>query len=253
MSAARHKSRGLELIAHDRALAAEEGLRFVAGCDEAGRGSLAGPLVAAAVCLDLDCLPETDLALLDDSKRLKPPAREQLFEAVIGCAAAVSIQIVEAAEIDREGLHRMNLRALALAIDAVTPPAELRLSDYYKLEAAVPVIPITRGDSISAAIAAASILAKVTRDRLMHAYHDNLYPQYGFDAHVGYRTSQHAAAVVRYGPSPLHRLSFNARCYEEHRQLRESQEELEELEGRGGLEELQASFATPGHPLESPR
>jgi ribonuclease HII len=204
--------RGLELLEHDLELGRRAGVTLIAGCDEAGRGSLAGPLVAAAVCLDLDCLEElkAQLRLLDDSKRLRPELREQLYDAVLGCAVKTEIKIVSAEEIDRQGLHRSNLKALDQALRGVTPPAQLQLSDHYRVGLAQP---LTKGDSKSAAIAAAAILAKVSRDRLMREYHE-LYPGYGFQQNVGYSTAAHKDAVRRLGPTPLHRLSFDSSCYQ---------------------------------------
>lgn len=207
------RAKGRELLKHDRAF----GARFVAGADEAGRGCLAGPLVAAAVCLDLDSLDtqaQRELADLDDSKVLPPKTRERLYDVVFSRAAAVSVQIVEPAEIDQGGVHKANLAALTQALREVCPPAELLLSDYYRLELD-DHLAITRGDSTSAAVAAAAVVAKVTRDRLMQGY-ATLYPHYGFEKNVGYMTRAHQDAVVSHGPTPLHRLSFAARCYADH-------------------------------------
>lgn len=207
------RTRGPELIKHDRAF----GARFVAGADEAGRGCLAGPLVAAAVCLDLGTLDPRarhELAELADSKVLTKKTRERLYDVVFNRAAAVSVQIVEPDEIDQGGVHKANLAALTQALREVCPPAELLLSDHYRLELD-DHLAITRGDSTSAAIAAAAVVAKVTRDRLMQDY-ATLYPHYGFEKNVGYMTRAHQDAVVSHGPTPLHRLSFAARCYAEH-------------------------------------
>jgi len=203
---------GRKLVAFDRRL----GARFVAGADEAGRGSLAGPLVAAAVLLDYDRLrgPRlTPLSSLNDSKQLLPEQRERLFHAVLRLAAHVSVQVVSPGEIDRNGLHRSNLRALARALRAVGPAAEVRLVDGFKLgSTAPPHRAVVDGDEKSAAIAAASVIAKVVRDRAMRRL-DALYPAFGFVSHVGYITPGHSAVVRHRGPCALHRRSFQALCY----------------------------------------
>ena len=209
--ARRTKRTGRKLLAFDRRL----GVRFVAGADEAGRGPLAGPLVVAGVLLDLERLRDhkvRPLAFLNDSKQLDGVQREQLYEVVLGCASRVSIRIFPPSVIDRDGLHRSNLRGLREALWACQP-AEMCLVDGFKLGAqAPPHRAIVDGDEKSAAIAAASIVAKVTRDRYMHAI-DACYPGYGFASHVGYITPSHSAAVRRIGPSEIHRRSFQALCY----------------------------------------
>jgi ribonuclease HII len=203
---------GRKLVAFDRRL----GARFVAGADEAGRGSLAGPLVAAAVLLDYERLrgPRlTPLASLNDSKQLLPEERERLFHAVLRLATQVSVQVVSPGEIDRNGLHRSNLRALAAALRAVGPTADVRLVDGFRLgPAAPPHRAVVDGDQKSAAVAAASVIAKVVRDRAMRRL-DALYPAFGFVSHVGYITPGHSAVVRRRGPCALHRRSFQALCY----------------------------------------
>lgn len=203
---------GRRLIAFDRRL----GARFVAGADEAGRGSLAGPLVAAAVLLDYERVrgaAAARLRLLNDSKQLAHEQRERLFAAVLQAASAVSVQVVSPGEIDRRGLHRCNLRALAAALGAVAGRAEVCLVDGFRLgPQAPPHHAVVDGDTKSAAIAAASIVAKVVRDRTMRRF-DALYPAFGFASHVGYITPAHAAVVRRAGPCPLHRRSFQALCY----------------------------------------
>ena len=209
--ARRTKRTGRKLLAFDRRL----GVRFVAGADEAGRGPLAGPLVVAGVLLDLERLRDhkvRPLAFLNDSKQLDGAQREQLYEVVLGCASRVSIRIFPPSVIDRDGLHRSNLRGLREALWACQP-AEMCLVDGFKLgPLAPPHRAVVDGDEKSAAIAAASIVAKVTRDRYMHAI-DACYPGYGFSSHVGYITPSHSAAVRRIGPSEIHRRSFQALCY----------------------------------------
>lgn len=204
---------GRRLIGHDRSL----GLRFVAGADEAGRGCLAGPLVAAGVLLDLDRIGPREvraLDLLDDSKRHDDAARERLYDAVLAVAARVTVILRSAQTIDRAGLHRTNLAALHDALAAVAVPGAICLSDGF----AVADVPgcetraLVRGDGTSAAIAAASIVAKVSRDRMMRRLAAD-YPQWGFDRHVGYSTPGHRAAIAAHGITPLHRRSFASAAY----------------------------------------
>jgi ribonuclease HII len=205
---------GRRLIAYDRRL----GVRLVAGVDEAGRGSLAGPLVAAGVLLDHDRLRGSRaarLSALNDSKQLDPAVREALLAEVLSLATSVVVEVVSPGEIDRFGLHRSNLRALARALTRLCPPAQACLVDGFRLgPAAPPHRAVVDGDTKSAAIAAASIVAKVTRDRLMRRM-DALYPAFGFASHVGYITPGHSAVVRAAGPCALHRRSFNALCYSE--------------------------------------
>lgn len=205
---------GLKLLAFDRRL----GVRFVAGADEAGRGSLAGPLVTAGVLLDYEFLRDhavRPLALLNDSKQVTPEGREDLFGAVARCATRITVHVIPPAAIDRDGLHRSNLRGLREALRALCPPAEVCLVDGFRLGPEAPEhTAVVDGDAKSAAIAAASIVAKVVRDRLMHRM-DALYPGYGFASHVGYITPGHSSVVRERGPTEIHRLSFDARCYGE--------------------------------------
>jgi ribonuclease HII len=203
---------GQRLLRFDRRL----GARFVAGTDEAGRGPLAGPLVVAGVLLDYDCLRDhrvRPLADLNDSKQCTPEQRERLFGAVMHCATRVVVLVIPASEIDRNGLHRSNLEAMRACLRALSPPAEACLVDGFRLGPSAPEHrAIVDGDAKSAAIAAASIVAKVTRDRTMRRMHA-LYPQYGFASHVGYITPGHSAVVRERGPSAIHRRSWRARCY----------------------------------------
>jgi ribonuclease HII len=191
----------------------------VAGADEAGRGCLAGPLVAAAVCLDIPALgrrARRALADLDDSKRLSPLARERLAEAVMTHAAHVVVVSASPATIDRDGLHRTNLRLLARALAGVDPAADLALVDGFRLGPAAPVHQhVVGGDRLSAAIAAASVVAKTVRDRLMAGPVAEAWPAFGFGAHVGYGTPAHQQAIRAEGPCPLHRRSFRSAAYAE--------------------------------------
>ncbi len=203
---------GQRLLRYDRRL----GARFVAGADEAGRGSLAGPLVVAGVLLDYEQLRDhrvRPLSFLNDSKQVSPDRREELFRAVLGCATRVSVQMISAAEIDREGLHRSNLAGLRRALHALAPPADACLVDGFRLGPSAPEhMAVVDGDERSAAIAAASIVAKVVRDRTMLRL-DSLYPGYGFSSHVGYITPRHSRIVRERGPCEIHRRSFQALCY----------------------------------------
>src|SRR5688500_3733842 len=205
---------GQKLLRFDRRL----GARFVAGVDEAGRGPLAGPLVVAGVLLDYECLRDhrvRPLAYLNDSKQCSEPEREELFRAVLACAERIVVRVVPPAEIDRNGLHRSNLEALRACLRALSPPADACLVDGFRLGPSAPEHrAVVDGDEKSAAIAAASIVAKVTRDRYMRRA-DALYPHYGFSSHVGYITPSHSAVVRERGPSEIHRRSFEARCYAE--------------------------------------
>jgi ribonuclease HII len=204
---------GQRLLKFDRGL----GARLVAGADEAGRGPLAGPLVVAGVLLDYGCLRDhrvRPLAFLNDSKQCSPAQREELFRAVVGCAEKIVVRVIPPGDIDRNGLHRSNLAGLRAMLHALAPPAEACLVDGFKLGAtAPPHRAVVDGDEKSAAIAAASIVAKVVRDRYMRRA-DALYPAYGFRSHVGYITPEHSAIVRRRGPSEIHRRSFQALCYQ---------------------------------------
>lgn len=194
-------------------------MRFVAGADEAGRGCLAGPLVAGGVLLDLERLtPAAVRALgrLDDSKRLSDEAREELLPVVQRIAVRTVTIVRTAPTIDRDGLHVTNLAALRDALRAVAVPGALCLSDGF----AVGDVPgcesraIVGGDATSAAIAAASIVAKVHRDRYMRRI-AALHPEWGFDEHVGYSTPAHRAAIAEHGITPLHRRSFASTAYQQ--------------------------------------
>jgi len=203
---------GQKLLKFDRRL----GARFVAGTDEAGRGSLAGPLVVAGVLLDYECLREhrvRPLAYLNDSKQCAPAEREELYRGVFACAERVVVRVVPADEIDRRGLHRSNLDAMRAILHALTPPAEACLVDGFRLGPSAPEhTAVVDGDTKSAAIAAASIVAKVVRDRAMRRM-DAVFPHYGFVSHVGYITPGHSEVVRLRGPCDIHRRSFQALCY----------------------------------------
>jgi ribonuclease HII len=203
---------GQRLLKFDRKL----GARWVAGTDEAGRGSLAGPLVVAGVLLDYGSLREhrvRPLGLLNDSKQCTSEQRNSLFRGVMACAERVEVRVIPQGEIDRSGLHRSNLEAMRSILRALSPPAEACLVDGFRLGPAAPEHrAVVDGDEKSAAIAAASIVAKVTRDRLMRRM-DAVFPHYGFSSHVGYITPGHSAVVRERGPCRIHRRSFQALCY----------------------------------------
>ncbi len=189
----------------------------MAGTDEAGRGCLAGPLVAAAVLLDYEALSLADrraLGGLHDSKQMTEERRLEMFPCVLRAASRVSVVIRSAAGIDRRGLHVTNIEALSVALERLRPPAEAAcLSDGFALpHCAVPHRAVVEGDGTSAAIAAASVIAKVTRDRYMHEAAER-HPGWGFDEHVGYSTPEHRAAIEQIGISPLHRRSFQSVAY----------------------------------------
>jgi ribonuclease HII len=207
--------RGRRLFQHDRRLER----RFVAGADEAGRGCLAGPLVAAAVLFDLERLRPSDvraLSLLNDSKQHTAEAREELYPRVLRVATRVHVVSRCAGGIDQRGLHRTNLAALRDALRGVAVPGCLCLSDGFSLgkDFEWETRPIVDGDATSAAIAAASIVAKVSRDRFMKRAEQD-HPGWGFAEHVGYSTPEHRDAIQRLGVSPLHRLSFQSAAYQQ--------------------------------------
>lgn len=179
--------------------------RLVAGVDEAGRGPLAGPVVVAAVILD----PARPIAGLDDSKKLSERRREALYPQVIERALAHCVIVVEAEEIDRLNIFQATMAGMSRAVAGLSPTAHEALIDGNKLPRNLPCAgrAIVGGDALEPAISAASILAKVTRDRLMVAM-DAVHPGYGFAVHKGYPTPAHLDALQRLGPCPQHRRSF---------------------------------------------
>jgi len=189
-----------------RARLVEAGARFVAGVDEVGVGPLAGPVVAAAVVL-----PEVvDLPGLNDSKKLKREVREQLAASIREQAIGVGIGVVSADEIDRRGILNASLEAMRRAVLQLTDgvPVDHVLVDARTIPGIdLPQTPLIHGDAIDASIAAASIVAKVYRDRIMREY-DAAHPGYGFARHMGYGTAEHVGALERIGASPIHRRSF---------------------------------------------
>lgn len=191
-------------------LLASHGVHLIAGLDEAGRGALAGPVVAAAVILPLE-QPErlAALAEVDDSKRLSPHQREHLYELITAYAVAFAIGSGSSIRIDHEGILPATRHAMAEAVyHLIKTPDYLLIDGPWPLrQVRLPQETVIHGDSQSLSIAAASIVAKVTRDRYMAAL-GALYPQYGFEQHKGYATPQHLAALHTYGPIAHHRYSF---------------------------------------------
>ena len=184
------------------------GFERVAGVDEAGRGALAGPLVAAAVILppDFDCPG----AGLRDSKAMTPLQRDRCFDLVLERAVAVSVVKVTPARIDRDGLHRSNRSLLGRAVRSLALAPDFVLFDGFgpRRFGEFPALAVRKGDACAASVAAASVVAKVTRDRIMDRAHRR-YPAYGFDHNRGYGTRGHYDVLNRLGPTPIHRLSFN--------------------------------------------
>jgi ribonuclease HII len=188
---------------------AENGLRRlgfvrIAGVDEVGRGCLAGPVMAGAVVLD----PARPVPGLRDSKQLTARQRDRLYDLITVRALAWAVGEADPAEIDRINIHQASLRAMRRAIDAIAPLPDFVLVDAFRVPG-LPLAqrPIVHGDACCASIAAASIVAKVTRDRAMRVLHDG-DPRYGFHRHKGYATAEHLAAVARHGYSSIHRRSF---------------------------------------------
>ncbi len=184
--------------------ALRQGYRSVAGVDEAGRGPLAGPVVAAAVIL-----PQSfDLPGLTDSKKLTEKRREKLFPLIRSQARAIGVGIVSAAEIDEINILQATIRAMSLAVARLKDPADCLLIDgITPLPLSVPQKTLKKGDSRSLSISAASVVAKVVRDRMMVAY-DWRYPGYGLARHKGYGSAAHLQAIASLGPCPLHRKTF---------------------------------------------
>ncbi|WP_419661262.1 RnhB: ribonuclease HII [Desulfosarcina variabilis str. Montpellier] len=185
--------------------ARSKGHQIVAGIDEAGRGPLAGPVVSAAVVLPVG----VDLAGINDSKKLTPAQRNRLYDRLYGVAQSIGIGVVDAAEIDRINILQATLQSMTMAVANLQPQPDYLLIDGIFTLAGSPVQQqaIKKGDSLSISIAAASIVAKVTRDRIMTQV-DALFPEFGFSRHKGYPTKIHREAIVRYGCCPIHRRTF---------------------------------------------
>lgn len=181
-----------------------EQMDLICGIDEAGRGPLAGPVVAAAVILPKDCR----ILYLNDSKKLSAAKREELYDVIMDEAVAVGVGIVGPARIDEINILQATYEAMRQALGKLSVRPQLLLNDAVTIPGVdMPQVPIIKGDAKSASIAAASIIAKVTRDRLMQDY-DRALPEYGFASNKGYGSAEHIAALKKYGPSPIHRKSF---------------------------------------------
>lgn len=180
------------------------GYGLVCGIDEAGRGPLAGPVVAGAVILPEDC----EILYLNDSKKLSEKKREELYEEIKEKAVAWAVGMASPARIDEINILQATYEAMAQAAAQLTPAPQVALNDAVRIpQLDIMQVPIIKGDAKSVSIAAASIMAKVTRDRLMKEY-DAVMPQYGFASHKGYGSAAHIEAIRKYGPSPIHRRSF---------------------------------------------
>ena len=190
-----------ELFAYEREYAAYQA---ICGMDEVGRGPLAGPVVASAVILPKDC----DILYINDSKKLSEKKREMLFDEIMEKAVAVGIGIVGPERIDEINILQATYEAMREAIHKLDVQPDLLLNDAVKIPGVdIPQVSIIKGDAKSASIGAASIIAKVTRDRMMVEY-DRIFPEYGFAANKGYGTAVHIAALKELGPTPIHRRSF---------------------------------------------
>ena len=193
-----------DLDRYERELRAQ-GFSRIAGADEAGRGALAGPLVAAAVILTDDF----DRTGIRDSKQLTRNQREAAYERLVASECVVRVAKAEPGVIDSRGLHRCNLFLLRRAAKALDPEPDYVLTDGFPVpKIPFPSLGIKKGDTVAASVAAASIVAKVTRDRIMDRMHRR-YPGFGFNHNMGYGTADHMEALDRLGPTPIHRLSFS--------------------------------------------
>ena len=180
------------------------GALYVCGIDEAGRGPLAGPVAAAVVILPDD----VPFPFVNDSKKLSPKKRDELYDYIREHAAAYSVKLVEPQRIDEINILQATYEAMRSAVAALAVTPEVLVNDAVRIPGIdLPQIPVVKGDAKCLSIAAASILAKVTRDRLMEEY-DRIYPEYGFASHKGYGTAQHIEAIRKYGPCPIHRRTF---------------------------------------------
>ena len=184
---------------------------YICGIDEVGRGPLAGPVVAGAVILPKDC----DILYINDSKKLTAAKREELYDEIMEKAVAAGIGMVSPQRIDEINILQATYEAMREAISKLEPAPDILLNDAVTIpEVTIPQVPIIKGDAKSISIGAASIIAKVTRDRLMVEY-DQILPEYGFASNKGYGSAEHIAALKKYGPSPIHRRSFIHNCIEE--------------------------------------
>ena len=202
------------LLAYEKEVARCEALKHyereyavyqhICGIDEAGRGPLAGPVVAGAVILPKDC----DILYINDSKKLSEKKREELYEIIMERAVSVGVGYSTPERIDEINILQATYEAMREAVSRLTPVPDLLLNDAVTIpQIEIRQIPIIKGDAKSISIGAASIIAKVTRDRLMVQY-DAVYPEYGFASHKGYGAQAHVEALMKYGPCPIHRRTF---------------------------------------------
>ncbi|MBQ8138184.1 MAG: ribonuclease HII [Lachnospiraceae bacterium] len=197
----KEKKRIFELSKFERQY---EGCGLICGIDEVGRGPLAGPVVAGAVILPKDC----DILYINDSKKLSEKMRDQLYEEISKKAVACAVGYASSARIDEINILQATYEAMREAISKLSVSPDILLNDAVTIpQVNIKQVPIIKGDAKSISIGAASIYAKVTRDRLMYEY-DREYPEYGFAKHVGYGTAQHIEAIKKYGPCPIHRRTF---------------------------------------------
>lgn len=199
----KEKERSYKMLSFERKYY-EQGYKYICGIDEVGRGPLAGPVVTCAVILPKD---ETIL-YLNDSKQLSKKKREELYDIIIEKAVAYSIGMSSEERIDEINILQATYEAMRMSIDNLKVKPDILLNDAVKIpNVNIHQVPIIKGDTLSASIAAASIVAKVTRDRIMEQY-DGIYPEYGFADNVGYGSAKHIEAIKKYGPSPIHRRTF---------------------------------------------
>lgn len=195
------RQRIYEISAYEREY---EGYEYICGIDEVGRGPLAGPVVAGAVILPKNC----DILFINDSKKLTEKKREELYDVIMEKAVACGIGMVSPERIDEINILQATYEAMRLAIHNLSVRPTLLLNDAVTIpEVDIKQVPIIKGDAKSISIGAASIIAKVTRDRLMVQYAE-IYPQYGFESNKGYGSKTHTEALKKYGPTPIHRRSF---------------------------------------------
>ena len=179
-------------------------ITYICGIDEVGRGPLAGPVVAGAVILPKDC----DILYINDSKKLSAAKREELYDIIMEQAVATGLGTIGPDRIDEINILQATYEAMRQAIAQLSPQPDLLLNDAVTIpKVAIPQVPIIKGDAKSISIGAASIIAKVTRDRMM-VYYDSIYPEYGFASNKGYGSAEHIAALKKYGPTPIHRRTF---------------------------------------------
>lgn len=177
---------------------------FICGIDEVGRGPLAGPVVAGAVILPKEC----EILYINDSKKLSAAKRDELYDEIMDKAVAVGLGMASPARIDEINILQATYEAMREAVSKLTVRPQILLNDAVTIpQMYIPQVPIIKGDAKSISIAAASIIAKVTRDRLMREY-DKVMPEYGFASHKGYGAASHIEAIRKYGPSPIHRATF---------------------------------------------